>query len=404
MREKTGDNGNPLRRHSGKHVVAPTGVLGGRRGRYVRLVPAALIVLGTLIELTAAGDVTVSALFAAAPVVAAALQSARATLITGILATCAIAALSRFYEGMAGLESEARVLTVVTVSVIAMGVNAILRRSVTELASVRTVAEAVQLAVLPGPPTRIGDLAVATHYRAAQADARIGGDFYAVEETPHGLRLLLGDVRGKGLGAVRAVVIVVGAFREAAEQEATLAGVAARLDKALQREGKRQRGAAESEGFTTAVLVEIPDATQPPDPGDGSRTLRLVNRGHPGPILLDDGQVSVLEAAVPALPLGMTELGVWPDRTEEFRFPPGAFLLLYTDGLSEARDEEGAFYEPHARLAGRHFPGPDRLLGMLVEDVAAHTGGTAEDDMALLALAHGSDSSVTVRSGKGQPG
>lgn len=397
--------GSHGRRHRGSRgsPQAPIGLLGVRLRRWANLVPAALIVMGVVLELSAPRDVIVSSPFTAAPVVAAALQSARATLFTGIAATGAIAVLSRFYDTTGDPESDARVLTVLTVAVIAMGVNAILRRSVAQLASVRTIAEAVQLAVLPKPPARVGGLAVAAHYRAAQADARIGGDFYAVEETPHGTRLLLGDVRGKGLGAVRTVVTVVGTFREAAEREPTLAGVAARLDRALRQEGARQRGEAQIEGFTTAVLVEVVGPA-PPGAGDGSRTMRLVNRGHPGPILLDGGRATVLEASVPSLPLGMTELGVWPDHTDEVRLPAGAHLLLYTDGLSESRDEEGTFYDPGARLAGRRFPDPERLLGMLVEDVAAHTGGTADDDMALLAVSHGTAHSVTLRSGTGQLG
>lgn len=405
MREKTGGVGNLFKKHDGNRPVhAPTGVMGGRLGRYARLLPALLLAVGIVVELLVPREVIVSSPFAAAPVVAAALQSARATLLTGIAATISITLLSRFYDIIDDLESDARILTVLTVSVIAMGVNAVLRRSVAELASVRTVAEAVQLAVLPTPPARVGGLAVAAHYRAAQADARIGGDFYAVEETSHGIRLLLGDVRGKGLGAVGAVVTAVGAFREAAVQESTLAGVAARLDRALQREGRRQRGPAESEGFTTAVLVEVPYPAVP-GYGDGSRVLGLVNRGHPGPILLDGGAATLLEPSVPALPLGMTGLGTsWPDHTDEVRFPLGAQLLLYTDGLSESRDAQGTFYDPGARLQGRHFADPERLLAMLVADVAVHTGGSADDDMALLALAHGTDPSVTLRSGMGQLG
>jgi serine phosphatase RsbU (regulator of sigma subunit) len=87
-----------------------------------------------------------------------------------------------------------------------------------------------------------------------------------------------------------------------------------------------------------------------------------------------------------ALPLGMGELGTWPDRAMPARFPRGATLLLYTDGLSEARDPCGEFYDPAAWLAGRAFPGPDVLLSALAEEVRRHTGGALSDDMALLAV------------------
>ncbi|KPC68075.1 membrane protein, partial [Streptomyces sp. NRRL F-6602] len=170
---------------------------------------------------------------------------------------------------------------------------------------------------------------------------------YAVQETPHGVRLLVGDVRGKGLGAVEAVAVVIGAFREAAEQESSLEKVAQRLERALAREGVRREGLDQFEGFTTALLAEIPP---------GQSVVRTVNRGHPEPLLLHgDGDVRVLVPTQPALPLGMGDLGVWPDRSDATPFPSGATLLLFTDGLTEARDRNGVFYDPAERLTGRRF-------------------------------------------------
>ncbi|MGY1436586.1 PP2C family protein-serine/threonine phosphatase [Streptomyces reniochalinae] len=371
----------------------------GRLRRLARLLPAALFALGLVLELATPPGVTVSAPFAATPLAAAALLSFRATVVAGVASSGTVALLTWLHDEVGpDIEPEARSITIATVSALAVGVNYVLRRSGEQLASARVVAEAVQLAVLPTPPTRAGGLVFATRYRAAQTDARIGGDFYAVEETPYGVRLLLGDVRGKGLGAVEAVVIVVGAFREAAEQEETLAGVAARLDRALQREGRRQLGTARFEGFTTAVLVEIP--AHPPHPGPATPggtapqhagsgpVLRLVNRGHPGPVLLHQGRTTLLEPDEPALPLGMTELGVWPDEIDEVPFPAGSQLLLYTDGLSEARNAHGVFYDPAGRLSRSYFADPEELLETVLIDVADHTGGEAVDDMALLAVAH----------------
>ena len=350
--------------------------------RYASLLPSAFLVLGTVIEVLEPG-MTISALFAAAPIAAAALQSLRATVVTGVVSCVLISLLAAFFDhDVRGFERELPALAVVVVSVLAVGINYLIRRSDEQLASARIVAEAAQLAVLPAPPARVGGLTVAARYQAAQSDASIGGDLYVVQHTPHGVRLIVGDVRGKGLGAVSAVVIVIGAFREAAEEELTLAGVAARLDRSLEREGQRRLGVQQFEGFTTAVLAEVPPVLA----GAATRTLRVINRGHPPPLLLDHGTVHALEPRVHALPLGVTELGVWPDRADEFAFPAGAQLLLYTDGLSEARDGDGVFYDPVRRLSGRSFEGPDAVLDMLVADVEAHTGGARSDDMALLAL------------------
>ncbi|MFE0877219.1 PP2C family protein-serine/threonine phosphatase [Streptomyces smyrnaeus] len=367
---------------------------GGRLWRLARQLPAALFALGIVLELATPRDVAISAPFAAAPLAAAAVLSLWGTVLTSVLASSATILFAFFHDTGSTVEAEARSVTNLTVSALAVGVNYVLRRSGSRLASARGVAEAVQLAVLPAPPSHVGDLAVATRYRAAQAETRVGGDFYAAEETPYGVRLLLGDVRGKGLDSVAAVVLLVGVFREAAEQEETLSDVAARLDRALRREGRRQPGTAGLEGFSTAVLVEISapsgsTAGGGPARGEGS-VLRLVNRGHPAPLLLHRGNASPLEPTVPALPLGMSDLGSWPEHIDEVPFPRGAQLLLYTDGLSEARDSDGDFYDPVERLSNSYFAHPEELLETVLIDVAAHTGGRSVDDLALLAVAHDS--------------
>lgn len=347
--------------------------------RVVKTLPVALIVLGLLFDVLTPPSFTGSPFFSAAPLIAAPLFSLRATVLTGILATLVVVGLHLYNGTTWKVEAMTELATVLTVSGLATLINIVVRRGTEQLASARGIAEAAQRAVLPTPAERIAGLHVAASYEAAQADAFIGGDLYAVQDTPYGVRLAVGDVRGKGLGAVEAVAVVLGAFREAAESEPSLEGVARRLERALAREGTRRDSLDAVEGFTTCVLGEIP-----PDEG----LLRLVNRGHPEPLLLfADGGLAALVPAEPALPLGMGDLGGWPDRAQEWLFPAGATLLLYTDGLTEARDGTGNFYDPAARLRGRVFPGPDALLSALGSDVRRHTGGAATDDMALLAVA-----------------
>ncbi|MFE6425480.1 PP2C family protein-serine/threonine phosphatase [Streptomyces rochei] len=356
----------------------------GRRGRnrygrvVVRLLPALLIVIAVLYDSFTPRYFTAGPLYTAAPLVAAAVYSRRGTVLTGITVVAVVIGLQLRKEVIHYVDSLTELITIATVAVLAVFVNAFVRRAGEQLVSVREIAEAAQRAVLPEPAERIGGFEIAACYEAAQADAFIGGDLYAVQDSPRGVRLVVGDVRGKGMGAVAAVAVVIGAFREAAEQEATLEAVAQRLERALAREGTRRDGLDAFEGFTTAVLAELPH-------GDG--VVRILNRGHPPPLLLyADGTLHPLPARESALPLGMGELGVWPDRAEQAPFPAGATLLLYTDGLSEARDAEGEFYDPHERLAGHVFRHPADLLDALAEDVRRHSGGGMADDMALLAV------------------
>ncbi|GGS38923.1 PP2C family protein-serine/threonine phosphatase [Streptomyces griseoviridis] len=344
----------------------------------VRLLPPVLIAVAVVYDLVTPRYFTAGPLYTAAPLVAAPLYSRRGTLLTGLAVVAAVVGL-QFGKGVAHyIDSVTELVTITTVAGLAVLVNSLVRRTDERLASAREIAEAAQRAVLPEPAERLGGFEIAACYEAAQADAFIGGDLYAVQDSPRGVRMIVGDVRGKGMGAVAAVAVVIGAFREAAEQETTLEAVAQRLERALAREGTRREGLDAFEGFTTAVLVELPH-------GDG--VARVVNRGHPPPLLLHaDGRLSALAARETALPLGMGELGVWPDRAEEVPFPGGATLLLYTDGVTEARNARGEFYDPAVRLAGRRFRRPGDLLDVVAEEVRRHSGGGMADDMALLAV------------------
>ncbi|MER5947679.1 PP2C family protein-serine/threonine phosphatase [Streptomyces sp. NPDC001904] len=347
---------------------------------FLRALPVLLILGGACYEYVTPSGFSGAPLFSAAPLVTAPFFSLRSTVLAGLGSVLAILVVHFRYTQRVGTDIVTEMATVATVCVLACFINQIVRRSNEQLDSARRIAQAAQFAVLPEPADRIGGLAIAARYEAAQAGAFIGGDLYAVQDTPHGVRIVVGDVRGKGMGAVSAVAVVIGAFREAAEQEGSLEAVALRLERALAREGTRRDGIDDFEGFTTAVLAEIPH---------GEQRVRIVNRGHPEPILLlGDGTVRTIPVVdgVGALPLGMGELGSWPDRVAEAEFPGGATLLLYTDGLSEARDAAGVFYDPAARLSGRIFPGPEELLLSLAAEVRAHTGGGATDDMALLAV------------------
>ncbi|MER6120088.1 PP2C family protein-serine/threonine phosphatase [Streptomyces sp. NPDC001743] len=358
---------------------------GVRTRRFVQVLPALIIGVGVLFDALSPPEFTAIPLYAAAPLIAAPFASLAGTVRAGVAALLAVVGLRAYSGTLLQVVPASELLTVLTVSVLAVVINRVVRRSNEQLASARVIAETAMRAVLPTPSERIGGLHVAARYEAAQADEFVGGDLFSVTDSPHGVRLVVGDVRGKGLDAVEAVAVVIGAFREAAEQEETLEDVAQRLERALARESDRRGGLDAFEGFVTAVLAEIPP---------GAARARIVNRGHPEPLLLHtDGVLEVLRPSVPALPLGMG-LGAWPDQADEWDLPPGATLLLYTDGLSEARNAEGVFYDPAERLRGRIFPGPDELLSALTDDVRLHTGGESTDDMALLAV---------VRPAEGQP-
>ncbi|MGW1073070.1 PP2C family protein-serine/threonine phosphatase [Streptomyces sp. NPDC002537] len=345
--------------------------------RHLQLLPVLLLVVGVILDYNTSPHFSAEAFYTAAPMTAAALLSLRATVLAGLGACAADAALLAHFGFLDDSGGRSELAAVATVSAFAVVVNRLMYYSDVRLRSARKVALAVQRAVLPQPPASIGPLRIAVRYQSAVKDAQIGGDLYSVQDTPYGVRCLIGDVRGKGMEAVKAVDVALGVFREAADDEPTLVRIAARLDRALLREARRRTGPEQTEGFVTGLLAEIPHS------GD---ELRLVNHGHPAPLLLRGGEVHCAEPSVPALPLALGELGTGEDRTDTVPFPPGTTLLLYTDGLTEARNRAGVFYDPGARLAGHDFPGPDALLDALLTDVGRHAGGRITDDMALLAV------------------
>ncbi|MEU3872252.1 MULTISPECIES: PP2C family protein-serine/threonine phosphatase [Streptomyces] len=346
--------------------------------RHLPLVPVVMLVGGALIDVNTPPHFSLEAVYTAAPMTAAALLSLRATILAGIGACLADALVLAHFGFLDESGGRSELATVATVSALAVVVSRLMHYRDVRLQSAREVALAVQRAVLPHPPPRLGPVRIAVRYQSAVREAQIGGDLYGVQATPYGVRCLVGDVRGKGMQAVKAVDVALGVFREAAEDEPALTGIAARLERALVREAAERAGLEETEGFVTAVLAQIPYA--------GDEVL-LVNRGHPAPLLLrPDGEVRCAEPSDPALPLCLAGLGPDGVAADALAFPAGTTLLLYTDGLTEAKDRTGAFYDPVAALTGRRFRGPEELLDALLADVTRHTGGSITDDMALLAL------------------
>ncbi|MYS47228.1 SpoIIE family protein phosphatase, partial [Streptomyces sp. SID5998] len=123
------------------------------------------------------------------------------------------------------------------------------------LATVRSVAETAQRVLLRPVPRRLGQVSVETLYLSAAAEARIGGDLYEAVPTAYGVRLLVGDVRGKGLVAVETAATILGAFREAAHDEPDLTGVARRMERSMSRHAAQLPGGEAAERFVTAVFA-----------------------------------------------------------------------------------------------------------------------------------------------------
>ncbi|MFK0295426.1 PP2C family protein-serine/threonine phosphatase [Streptomyces sp. NPDC090442] len=246
-----------------------------------------------------------------------------------------------------------------------------------ELARVRATADVAQQVLLRPVPEHLGPVRAAVDYTTAAAFARIGGDLYDVVLTRWGVRALIGDVQGKGLPAVATAAAVLGAFREAVHEEPAPDDVMRRIARSLSRSLPH-----DTEEFVTAALVCLPPAG-----GAHDSYIEVVNCGHPAPYLLrPDRPPQSLTPAHCVPPLGvLPATDVCPPVLRR-RLRHGDAVLLYTDGITEARDKEGEFYPLAQRLPALATSDPRLLLRRLHTDVRAHTGGCLGDDAAALML------------------
>ncbi|MER7622865.1 PP2C family protein-serine/threonine phosphatase [Streptomyces sp. NPDC126503] len=340
-----------------------------------RALPLLVLVLTVLVDLLTPDRERFDRFLVAAPALAAVTWSMPWTIGFG-LASMALRALLGVQRGE-GLASEllASEAVLAGVTAAAAWVSRVRTRYERDLAEVTAVAEVVQRVVLRPLPPRLGPVELHLLYVAAAAKARIGGDFYEAVRVPGGVRLMLGDVQGKGLGAVETASVLLGAFRAAADEAPGLPELADRLDEGLARYGALDPASEATERFATVLLLELPE---------GHDVVRLLSRGHPPPLLQHGSAVTPVAFAEPSLPVNLAGLADTVHRVEEVPFGPGDRLLLYTDGVSECRDRAGAFYPLEVRLRAWADRPAGEVLTLLHRDLVAHCSDHIDDDVAAL--------------------
>ncbi|MBL1108464.1 serine/threonine-protein phosphatase [Streptomyces sp. 5-8] len=333
------------------------------------LLPVLVVAVVVFVDVATQAGVPWLPLLAAGPALAAATNGPRGVICAGLLAALMGTALS-IGHAVPAREPTAVVSALLAVTAASCLASAMRGRRERVLAAVRSVAEAAQQALLQPVPETVGPFQVAVRYSAAAAEARIGGDLYALVPTPHGVRLIVGDVRGKGLPAVGTAALVLGVFREAAYDEPDLLAVVGRIERSL----ARNLG---PDDFVTAVVAGHTEAGH----------LEIVNCGHAPPLLISaSGEVRPVEPAQHTPPLGLRALSGQSPGLQRLPLAAGDQLLLYTDGVIEARDRAREFY-PLADGVARHASDePARTLTALHDELLAHVGGRLHDDAALLLL------------------
>jgi phosphoserine phosphatase RsbU/P len=233
----------------------------------------------------------------------------------------------------------------------------------------------LQRSLLPPALPAVPGLEAAAYYHVASRD-EVGGDFYdlfPLSQNRSGL--FLGDVCGKGASAAAVTSLIRYTLRAAAVYDPDPATVLSTLDTAL-----HQGYDPDIEHFCSAIFgLLAPD-------GDGF-TLALARGGHPAPLLIRaDGTADYL--AIPGGPL----IGVFDDAAftaTTIRLSPGDTMLLYTDGLTEARTgAPGGRYGDQALLAFGASLAPATAASVItaVIDLLDGFGDGLDDDTAVLAI------------------
>jgi hypothetical protein len=336
-----------------------------RAARVGVLVAASCLALLAALNVVVPRDVIVDSLFSLAPLAACAVCSLRVTAGFG-LAALALTGWSGWLHHLWGHPQQwVRLVDVLAVCAVAVAVAMVRIRREQRFVRVSRIAEAAQRAVLPVVPSSVEGLTVTARYLSASEDSVVGGDLYDCSLTEGYTRFIVGDVRGKGIAAVEQAARVIRAFRQAAATKPTLPQLVEDMDTYLQ-------SFFDAEEFVTAAIIDVTT----PD------RLTLVSCGHqPALMLRAAGPTEFLDVS-PGVPLGLGH----DAQPRSYPWEPGDRLLLYTDGLTEARNSAGEFFPllDNADLlrSGTIEDALDRLL----DEVSRFVPGGLGDDLAAVLL------------------
>ena len=233
-----------------------------------------------------------------------------------------------------------------------------------ELDDLRAIRDALTPPELPRRP----GLELAALFLPA-AEERVSGDFYLVAEGPQDSTVLVvGDVVGHGLGAARRAAFIRTTFAATAPFSDDPRRLLSWANTAL-----IERAGTSADFVSAACLTYLPH----------QQLLRWAYAGHPPALWLDDGRELLAPTQGTLLGTTLDPGGVEGAR----RMSPGGGVLLYTDGLTEARHDREQFGldRVSAVLAGLEAPSPTEAIGALRARVDTFAYGTRTDDLCMLA-------------------
>ena len=240
----------------------------------------------------------------------------------------------------------------------------------------RYVARTLHRGLLLQDLPEIPGMEIGLEYLSAGKESEVGGDFYDLIDTHYdGWLCLLGDVSGKGARAATSTALILYALRAVAFRGDKPSMLLSSLNGAMLRQDAGNQ-------FCTAICALL----EPEECAGAAVKLTLARGGHPPPLLLhDDG--SVEELGEPGRAIGIFKDLDLDDLA--LRLEPGDTLVLYTDGVTEARSPDGTFFgEERLKDLVRNCSGLDAaaVAGGIRDAVLGHRGSSPGDDVAVLVL------------------
>jgi serine phosphatase RsbU (regulator of sigma subunit) len=237
------------------------------------------------------------------------------------------------------------------------------------------IADTLQSSLLPAELPAIPGYALASLYRPAGAENWVGGDFFDAVETARGWMITVGDVAGHGAEAAALTARARYTMRTSARLLGDPVAAIAELNQAL--------GADERMSVCTVVAVLLEERAE-------AVRASVVCAGHPQPLLVRGGT---------ATPVGRwgVMVGAWADAAWEavpVDLEPGDMLVIYTDGVTDARGAGVRFGEPRLRAAVGPAADPSDAVARIGAALDAFEAGSRADDTAVLAI---------MRTGPGTP-
>jgi PAS domain S-box-containing protein len=237
------------------------------------------------------------------------------------------------------------------------------------------IARVLQRSLLPPHLPEIPGVEVGAEYLSVGEASEVGGDFYDLINTVEdGWICAIGDVRGKGVEAASVTALARYTIRAVTLKNDRPSEILAALNEAMLRQLPEDR-------FCTAACVRL-------EPQDGSAGVGVdVSRaGHPPPLLVRP-EGAVEEIGCPGRVLGVFSEAELLDTS--LRLMPGEALVLYTDGVTEARSPDGDFFgEGRLRQLLSSCAGRDAVTfaRRIKDDVLDFQEGSLRDDLAVLVL------------------